>query len=206
MNCKFLLKMKSLTNKECEALLLIFKDFKTDYNANSISKKLNITPRGALKILKKLYSENILASKQMGKAVFYKINTEDVYATKLIEMLLIKQSREHAKKWISEFEKIFKEIKMAVIYGSVLRNQKEAHDIDLLLIIDKGKYKIVKKFIDEKNTVLTIPLHPLIMTLPDIKNNLHKQNPALINAIKEGCVLYGYDIIVEVLKDVAGFK
>lgn len=197
--------MKTPTGKENEALLLIFKDFSTDYNANSISKKLNITPRGALKILNKLYSEKVLIRRKLGKAIFYKVNFEDDYAKKLIETLLMKEAREKAARWLSEFEGLFGAIQIGLIYGSAVRNYEKARDIDLLLIIEKEKYKEISKLVEEKNRILIKPIHPLIMVSSDLEKNLKNKNPAMINAIREGHIFYGYAEIMEVIKHVTSF-
>ena len=197
--------MKTPTNKESEALLLIFADFSSDYNANSISKKLNITPRGALKILNNLYSEKTLVRRKLGKAIFYKVNFEDNYAKKLIETLLIKESREKVPRWLSEFEELSKIAQVVLIYGSTVRNYEKARDIDLLLIIKKDKYREISKLIDEKNSILIKPVHPLIMTLSDLEKNLKNKNPAMINAIRDGYVLCGHDKMIEAVKNVTSF-
>ena len=186
-------------------MLLLFKDFASDYNANSISKKLNITPRGALKILNNLYSEKTLIRKKLGKAIFYKINFEDTYAKKLIETLLTKETREKASRWLSEFEELFEVIQAGLMYGSAVRNYEKAKDIDLILIIEKEKYKEISKRIDEKNRILIKPIHPLIMVSSDLEKNLRNKNPAMINAIREGYILHGYAEIMEVISHVTSF-
>lgn len=197
--------MKTQTEKENEILLLVFKDFNIDYNANSISKKLSITPRGALKMLNNLFSERILVRRKFGKAIFYKFNFEDNYARKLIETLLIKESKEKASRWLSEFEGLYEVVQIVLVYGSVVRTYEKARDIDVLLVMGKNKYKEVSKFIDEKNNILLKPIHPLIMTLSDLQKNLKNKNPAMINAIREGYVLNGQDKLIEVIKNVTSF-
>lgn len=188
------------TEKENEALLLIFKDFSSDYNANSISKKLNITPRGSLKILNSLYSEKTLVRKKLGQANFYKINFEDNYTKKLIETLLIKESRENAARWLHEFGGLAETAQIVLVYGSAVRNYGKARDIDLLVIIEKEGYREAKKVIDAKNNISYKPIHPLIMALSDLEKNLKNKNPAMINAIREGYALHGYDKMIEVVK------
>ena len=86
--------MASLTEKESEVLLKLFKDFSQDYNANSISKQVNITPRGALKMLKNMEKEKLIIGRKLGKAVFYKPNLTDIYTIKTIETLLIGETRD----------------------------------------------------------------------------------------------------------------
>ena len=113
-----------------------------------------------------------------------------------------RESKEKASRWLSEFEGLFGVVQIALIFGSVARNYGKSKDIDLLLVIEKSKYKESSKFIDEKNNILLKPVHPLIMTLSDLKKNLKNKNPAMINAIREGYVLNGQDKLIEVIKNV----
>ena len=194
--------MKRITKKETEILLRVFKDFSTDYNANSLSKQLDITPRGALKILKSLKAQNLLVSKQMGKAVFYKINTHDEYALKLVSLLLMKEAQEKAARWMAEFRDLAKITEISIFFGSAVRNPAAAMDIDILLVFRKERLKQVREFIDEKNKILLKPIHPLIQTLADLKRNLKKKDPVIINAVRHGFVLYGHDSLIKEVKNV----
>jgi len=198
--------MATLTKKESEVLLALFKDFNNDYNANSISKQIKITPRGALKVLKNLEKEKLLKSKKFGKAVFYKANLEDIYATKTIEALLIREARLKANRWLYEFEDIYKDAEAVLIFGSIIQNFSQAKDIDVLFVLKKNKYKEIRSFIDKKQKILTKPLHPILQTAKDMKKNLkEKNNPALLSAVRTGYVLHGYDKIVEIMKNVTSF-
>ena len=190
------------TKKENEILLKLFKEFSKDYNANSISKVIKITPRGALKILKNLEKQGIIKSRKLGKAVFYKINFNDAYVCKIIETLLIAESREKAGRWLEEFKDIFKDTQIIIIFGSVIRNPKEANDVDILFVFEKDKYKYISRFVIEKNKILVKKIHNIPQTMDDLKDNL-KNNKAIQDAIGTGYVLYGHDKIVEVIKNVA---
>lgn len=197
--------MSSLTPKESEVLLTLFKDFSKDYNANSLSKQVGITPRGALKILKNLQKQQLLTSKQFGKAVFYKLNLDDYYTFRTIETLLIYEAREKASRWLSEFKGLFKDVEIVIIFGSITREPKKANDIDLLLVFRQKKMKLVKHFISEKNKILLKPIHPVIQSPNDIKKNLKKKDPVVLNALRRGYVLSGYDKLIEVVKNVTSF-
>lgn len=197
--------MKNLTKKENEVLLILFKDFSQNYNANFISKIVGITPRGALKILKNLKKRKLLISKQFGKAVFYKINLEDYYTFRTIETLLIQEAREKVSRWLFEFEDLFKDIEIAIIFGSIVRIPKKARDIDLILIFSQKKLKQVKNFIERKNKILIKPIHPIMQTIGDIKNNLKKKTPAVLNALRHGYILHGYDKLIEAIKNITSF-
>ena len=190
-------------NKE-KILLKIFKEIDKTYNANSLSKELDLTSRGILKILKSLKKENLLISKKMGKSTFYKINLQDLYARKTLEALLVKEANKRTGRWIEEFKLFFPESEAVIIFGSIIRNPEKANDIDILLIIKKDQYKKVSSLINEKNKVLTKKIHGIIMTLEDLKENI-KNNPAIKDSIKTGYVLHGHEKIVEVIKDVSSF-
>lgn len=194
--------MPSLTPKENEVLLTLFKDFSKDYNANSLSKRVGITPRGALKILKNLQKQHLLISKQFGKAVFYKVNLDDYYTFRTIETLLIYEAREKAPRWLSEFKELFKDVEIVIIFGSIIKEPKRANDIDLLLVFTQKKMKPVKHFINEKNKILLKPIHPVIQSPNDIKKNLKKKDPVVLNALRKGYVLYGHDKLIEVVKNI----
>jgi predicted nucleotidyltransferase len=198
--------MTSLTPTENKVLLRLFKDFSSDYNANSLSKKIGITPRGALKILKSLHKHGLLTAKQMGKATFYKINLSDYYAFRTIETLLIQESRENASRWLSEFQDLFKEVQIAIIFGSIIRQPKQANDIDLLLVFTQKDLKNVKLTINEKNRILLKPIHSIMQSPDDINNNLNKKDPVVLSALSTGYVLHGYDKLIEVVKNVTSFQ
>ena len=83
--------MQTITKNEMEAILIIFKDIDSHYNANNLSKKIGISSMGTLKILKRLEIQNILKSTTFGKAVFYKVNLGNDYARNYIEFLLKKE-------------------------------------------------------------------------------------------------------------------
>lgn len=197
--------MKPLTKKESEVILLLFKEFSKDYNANALSKVVGITPRGALKIVKNLKAQNILLSKQLGKAVFYKVNLQDYYTFRTLETLLIQEAREKASRWIFEFSEVFANVEIAIIFGSAVRNIKEAHDIDLLLVFKEQHMKKIKKYIEEKNKIVIKPIHVIMQTPNDLRKNMGKRDKVMLNALQRGYILHGYDKCIEVIRDVTGF-
>lgn len=196
--------MTALTNKESEIILHIFKNFSREYNANSLSKEIKITSRGALKILKKLERNGIITGKKMGKAIFYKLNLEENYIAKLIETLLISEARDKASRWLHEFHEAYKNTEIIILFGSAIKNYKDANDIDILFVLDKKHYNKVNSFTEQKNKVLLKPIHAVMQTINDLEINLRKKNPAIINAVRLGYVLHGYDKLIEVMKNVRG--
>ncbi len=195
--------MVSLTNKEGEVLLKLFKDFSTNYNANSLSKEIGLSSRGALKILKKLEKGRFVIGKRLGKATFYKLNLNELYIRKTLETLLIGESIEKAQRWIDEFRPVFIYAEIIIIYGSIIKNPKNAGDVDIIIVLKKQNYKKISSFIQEKNKVFFKKIHDIHQTIDDLKENL-KKNPAVIDSLRTGYILHGQDKIIEVIKDVSG--
>ena len=198
--------MKRLTKKESEILLYLFKDFSNNYNANSLSKKIGITPRGALKMLKNLKSQKILTSREFGKAVFYKINFGDEYIIKLMSILLMEEAREKASRWLSEFKELLECVDIAIIFGSIIRNPKTANDIDLLIVFKKERYSMIEKEINQKREISSKVIHVVKQTPDNLIKNLKKKDEVVLNIIKSGYVLQGYEKLVKIIENVTSLQ
>lgn len=196
--------MVSLTLAERECLLALFKDFTAFYNANSISKILNISHAGAQKLFKRLLNEDLLISRQIGKSITYKPNFDEAYVSQLIAFLLADEANSF-KRWKEEFKGVFKQGRIVMIYGSAIKNYALAHDIDIMIIMDKSEAKEINGFINKKEEILPKKLHSIMMTQQDLLENLKKKNKAIIDIVKNAVVLYGQDKYVELIKHVTGF-
>lgn len=195
----------NLTKNEGKAMLILFKDITANYNANSLSKRLDISRVGTMKILKKLEANRLLKSRTLGKAVFYKPNLEDSYTSKIIETLLIAEARKYAERWIDEFRDIYKETEIVLIFGSIVRNPEKAKDIDIMFVFKEEKYNKIRGLVSEKNKTLFKKIHEIPQTMNDLKDNLKEGNKAILDAVKTGYVLHGQDKFVKVIKNVTRF-
>jgi len=191
--------MISLTKKEREALLILFKDFTSYYNANSISKILKISHVGAQKIFKRL--KDILISKKIGKSIIYKLNLEDDYTKKLVSFLLTEEAN-NFKRWKEEFRELFKENRIIIMFGSSIKNYSASKDIDIMIIMNKEDAKEINNILKEKEKILPKPIHAIKLTHNDLLNNIKKE--AMIDIIRNGIVLYGENKYVELIKNVTG--
>lgn len=196
--------MTATTILEKNIVLKLFKDIFADYNPSTISKEINKTRVGAFKALKELEKDTIVKSKTYGKANFYHLNLEDEYAKKNVELLLLEEAKPY-KRWKQEFIDLTIFVDVVVMFGSFIKNQKEAKDIDLLLIYNKKYDDKINKNIKLKNDILIKKIHPIKQTPEEFKENLKKKDKVLINAVKEGIVLHGYKKYVEMIKDVKSY-
>ena len=178
--------MIDITKAEMDIVLRLVKNPEVDYNANSIAKVVGITAMGALKILKRLEQESILKSKKIGKAVIYRVNTENTYARRYVELMLSRESphaNPQVKRWIEELKKI-KNADSIILFGSVLEKS-NPNDIDVLLITDQKRFPKLQQEIKELNEINIKKIHPMYQTYNDIIKNIKKRDKPLLNARKE---------------------
>ncbi len=196
--------MRPLTRKEKETLLILFKDFTSFYNANSISKVLNISHVGAQKIFKRLLQENIVVSKTIGKAITYKLNFDEDYVSQLIAFLLADETC-NFKRWKEEFKEIFKKDRIVMLFGSAIKDYVHAQDIDIMIVLENKDLKEVNKILKKKEEILPKKLHVIKLTHQDLSNNLKQKDKAIINIAKNAIILYGQNKYVEAMKNVVNF-
>ncbi len=184
-------------------MLILFKDFTNFYNANSISKILNISHVGAQKIFKRLLKQNLLVDSKVGKSIIYKLNLEDEYVRKLIAFLLVDEAN-NFKRWKEEFRELSKKDRIIMIYGSVIKNYARANDIDIMAVIRKTEYKEVLRIMEKKQRILPKKIHLIELTANDLLQNIRQKKESAIDIVKNAIILYGQDKYVEIIKNVTG--
>lgn len=193
--------MMSLTKKERETLLILFKDFTNFYNANSISKVLKISHVGAQKIFKRLLQENLVTSKTIGKSITYKLNYNENYVSQLIAFLLADEAN-NFKRWKEEFKELFAKNRIVMLFGSAIKDYAQARDIDLMIVLENKEVKEVNDFLKKKEEVLPKKLHAIKLTHKDLLDNIKKKDKAMVDIAKNAIILYGQDKYVGILKNV----
>lgn len=194
--------MKDITKNEMRALLALFKDISSNYNANNLSKKLGLTSMGMLKILKRLEKQNILQSQQLGKAVFYKLKLDD-YTKAYLKFLLqneAEQSIPRIKRWVNELRKFQKHAEIGILFGSVL-SKEEYNDVDLLLVFKPSQNSKINQLADVINKASIKRVHLVKQTKNDLKENIKKKDKVVLDLIKNGIVVFGYETIIELIKN-----
>ncbi|MDO9592906.1 MAG: hypothetical protein Q7I98_06940 [Erysipelotrichaceae bacterium] len=182
-------------------LFLLRNTGKFGYNINQIAKLNKISVGSAFKILKELEKNKLIIKNEISNASHYTLNFDNLETTKLCEFLLLAEKRtlkRYAKLYAEEIIK-FKDAEMILLFGSVLRG-KEFNDVDILFITNQVKK--VNNFCLEISKVKTKPCVPLIMESEDLIKALKQKKEAIINMIKEGVVLKGETVFLEVIKDV----
>ena len=195
--------MLSLTDKERETVLILFKDFTAYYNANSISKVLGISRIGALKLFRRMEEAGIVRSQKIGKSIIYKLKLDDDYVKKLVAFLLADEANGF-KRWKEEFKQLLKKDRIVMLFGSAVMNYQKANDIDLLIAATNSDREEIAKVLKERGEILPKKLHVIKITRDELESNIKRKEEPILDIVKTGIVLYGQDAYVEVLKNVTG--
>ena len=191
------------------ALKLIFTDFLTSYNSYNIKGKIGLSNAGSLKLLRSLREKNLLISEKMGNAIFYKPNINNDYLLKLLELEFFDYTNlpSFIKGWVYELKSFAQLTEAIVLFGSVLRKQKDAVDVDVCFILKShGDYTKVQAKVNEVNKRNRQKIHPLYLTQKDLEEKLKQKDNPLIEMVKSCVVVHGQEIFVEVLKNVQSKK
>ena len=192
-----------MENKDNKMLFIlsILKSPEIEYNANNIAKLIRISSMGALKIAKNLEKDGVLSSRKIGRSSIYKVNLNNDYAKQYVKFLLKKEAEKsspYIKRWIRELEKI-KIANAIILFGSVLKKEKNAGDIDALIITNQKNFEKVKKEVENINLLNDKKIHPVYQTKEDLEKNIREGNKIILNAIK-GIIVSGEENIIEELQ------
>ncbi len=183
-------------------VLFLLKDIdELGYNINQISKLNNISVGSAFKILKELEKNKILLKKVINNASQYKLNLKNNETIKLCELLILGEKRNlksHAKVYADEIMK-FELAEIIILFGSILKSN-NFNDVDVLFATHQVKK--VNDFCLEISKVRTKPVVPLILKKDDLIKEIKQKRESILNIIKNGVVLKGESVFIEVIKDV----
>jgi len=180
--------MTATTKTEKGAIIKIVKDFTNEYNPSNLAKEIGVTRVGTFKALKELEKKGLVKGRNLGKARFYTVDLKDEYARKNVEILLMEQSRAY-QRWIDEFRELSEYVKIIILFGSIVRNEDKANDIDVLLVYDEKNNNKVNSIIKEKNEMLIKRIHPVKQTKGDLISNIKKKDKVVLSAIRGGVIL-----------------
>ena len=171
------------------------------YNINQIAKFLKISAGSSFKILKELEKSKIVVAQNIGNAIYYSLNLNNPETIKLCELLLLTEKRDLSgyAKLYSEALQEFKSAKLIILFGSVL-NKKEFNDVDVLFVTNN--LRGVTDFCLELSKIRTKPIVPLILKKEDLIKEFKNKNEAISSLIKNGIILKGESLFVEVIKNV----
>lgn len=192
-----------LTTNETELISYLFRHYREQSSINGLAKKINVTPKGAYKILKKLEKEGIVHKQSIANANIYTLNFQDAKTEDIVKYALKSESPKHSyvKVVQEDLESLQSITDCLILFGSILTKGLQAHDIDILIIIDKNRVSQVQSTIKNIERVLPKKIHAVFQTRADMQKNLHKQDPIVIAALQQGFILWGHEIIYELIEN-----
>lgn len=170
------------------------------YNINQIARYLKISVGSSFKILKYLEKNRIVTAQNIGNAVNYNLNFDNLEAVKLCELLLLEEKRQLSgyAKLYSESLQEFGKAELIILFGSIL-TKKEFNDVDVLFVTNKSKE--ASDFCLELSKIRVKPVVPLILKKQDLIKELKNRKEAISSLIKEGVVLKGESAFIGVIKN-----
>ena len=187
-------------SKEQKILKILFKEPYENYNSRSISKKVGISHVGAFKILKKLEERKIVLSKKIGRANIYSLNLNNLMTLREVDMLLTLESQNY-NRWLEDLKELGKNADFLILFGSIIRNEKEARDVDILIISKKNNLQQLKKLIEEKNSIASKKIHALFQIKEDFFKDLKNKNKVILEILNTGIVLFGQENLTKYMKE-----
>ena len=193
-----------ITENEKNVLKMLLYAFEKMYPINQIARECNIAPNGALKILRKFEKEGILKFERISNIKSYNLNFENEKTKNILQLALISNLTGRVKFRAEDLSFLRQFTEVCIIFGSYVDIKKDPNDIDLFFIIKDKKFNEYKKQASLIYKTMPIKVHDVIQTEKDVVENIKRKDKIIMEILKTGIILWGYDKVVEIIKD--GYK
>jgi len=190
-----------ITQNEKNVLRMLFTAFEEDYSINQIARECNIAPNGALKILRKLENEGVLKSKKIANIKSYSLNFESEKTKNILKIALMPELKGRLKFRFEDIKGLRKFAKACIIFGSYIDLKKEPNDIDIFFIIENKDFKNFKREAQAVYKIVPIKVHDVLQTEEDFAENLQKKDKVILEIVKKGIILWGFDDIINIVEN-----
>tara|TARA_Y100000310_G_C20575638_1_gene760260 strand:- start:620 stop:1204 length:585 start_codon:yes stop_codon:yes gene_type:complete len=170
------------------------------YNINQIARKTKISVGSAFKILNGFEKNEFVKVEALGNAKYFQLNLECKELIKICEFLLLEEKRNlkgYGKIYAKDIEE-FEKAELIVLFGSVLKKNK-FNDVDVLFV--SNRVKNVSNFCLQVSKIRTKPVVPLILKKEDLVKSIKEKKKSILALVKEGVILKGESLFMEVLRD-----
>lgn len=197
--------MAMLKRSEEDILRILLKDISKKQNITSLSEEIKIKRPGTWKALKKLELKNLinLTPFGKGKTSVYEItlNWENPLVEKTLAAILTEDTLKQ-EKWRYNFKELEYQVEFLILFGSILHSPKKANDIDILNVLNKGKFEKIDKILKRIQVTQNKKIHAIDITKKELKEELRDKNKAYLDAFKRGVVLFGQENFIKFIKDI----
>lgn len=183
-------------NEKC-VLRLLATSVGKDMSMNDIGKACSVTSGGAYKILTKLEKEGVLKATRIANIKAYKLDFSNAKTVRVVELALMSDYFEGRVKLRAEDLKSLKGVTTACIFfGSYITMKKEPGDLDVLFVLERTNFEAYKHALMKVQDITPIKIQDVVQTDSDLEQNLKKGDPIVIAALRNGVVLWGFDVLV----------
>jgi len=190
------------TKIEIQIVKFLFKHYRDKYNSRQLARVLNINHAHTSKLCNLLASKNLLVREEIGNSVYFSYDYNNKLAINFMEYILSLEEKEFPK-WLTVvlhvLNKFKNYIQMGLVFGSSVKT-KDFQDIDILLVYNKDKSRVIKKIKDEirKSELVEKPIRYIDITEKDIL--LNKKDKIFYNILSDNLVFYKPEKYIEVIK------
>ncbi|MBI5002067.1 nucleotidyltransferase domain-containing protein [Candidatus Woesearchaeota archaeon] len=169
---------------------------------NGLSNEVNISAGSAYKVLTKFEKEEIITPHPFSNIVTYQFNFENEKTKPLLQLVYTPDKLEgKIKRRAEEFLALKKLTSLCIFFGSYITSKAKPSDLDVLFVIEKENYNTFKQALAKAQDITPVKIHDIVQTQSDLIQNLKKHDPIVVSAIQTGIVLWGYETLVQVIKD-----
>ena len=127
---------------------------------------------------------------------------ENEITSRLLELALIpSELEERVKSRLKDVQQLKSITKACVFFGSYITSKRNPRDLDVLFIVSKSKFSFYKKILEEVRDISPVKIHDIVQTTDDLLQNLKKNDVIVTEALRNGLVLWGFEIVVQVIKN-----
>ncbi len=191
-----------LTKNEKKILRFLVASTGKNQSMNDVGKACNVTSGGAFKILTKLEKEGVLQATHISNIKAYKLNFESEKTENVLRLAFIPDNLEGRVKFRAEDLKPLRTTTQAcVLFGSYTTTKEKPGDLDVLFVLEKKNFKAYKQALTKAKDLIPIKVQDVIQTIEDLEQNLKKGDPIIVGVLRNGIMLWGFDVLVQVIKN-----
>ena len=169
---------------------------------NGLSNEVDISAGSAYKVLIKFEKEEIITPHPFSNIVTYQFNFENEKTKPILQLVYIPDKMEgKIKIRAEEFLPLKEFTSLCIFFGSYITSKAKPSDLDVLFVIEKENYEAYKQALVTIQDITPVKIHEIVQTQGDLVQNLKKHDPVVVSAIQTGIVLWGYETLVQVIKD-----
>lgn len=192
-----------LTVKEKRVLRWLAASGGKEYSINEIARACRMTPNGTYKILKKFEKEGILKVQPIANIRAYRLDFGSEKTTRVLELALMPDALTGRLKMRENDLRAMKAVTQAgVLFGSYITTKRAPGDLDILFVVERTNFEAYKRTLGKVQDITPVNIHDVVQTAVDLQQNLKKGDPIVIEALRNGIVLWGFATLVEAIKDV----